>query len=374
MKFIVSSSLLLKNLQSISGVLNVNNTLPILDDFLFEIKEETLKITVSDLETTMNVTVPLTKSEEGIGNIAIPARILLETLKTFSDIPITFTVDEETLGVEIFTGQGKYKLVGHKAEEYPRTPVLEDTTSFDINSSILAKAISKTIFATSEDKLHEVMLGVFCELSPEDITLVATDAHKLVRYKRKDINAEETASFIFPKKPLNQLKNILSSEDIPVKIEYNKTNALFSFENINLICRLIDGKYPNYEAAIPVNNPNKLIVERVPFLNSIKRVAIFSNQSTRQIRLKIIGQELILSAEDMDYSNQARETLKCNYQGEDIEIGFNSRFLQEMIGNIDNDEVSIEMSAPNRAGIIKPVDNENKDEDILMLVMPIILS
>lgn len=373
MKFIVSSSVLLKNLQALSGVLNPSNTLPILDDFLFELKDKTLQITASDLETTMTVTVPLTMSEEP-GIITIPAKILLDTLKTFTDIPITFTINVENMGVEISAGEGKYKLSGHKSDEYPQTPLLENATSLSINSSILVSAFNKTIFATGNDELRPVMSGVFCELTPDDITFVATDAHKLVRYRRTDAKSENSVSFILPKKPLNQLKNILLGDDFPVKIEYDQTNALFEFENVILICRLIDGKYPNYEAVIPTENPNVLITNRSILLNTIKRIAIFANQSTHQVRFKISGQELILSAEDIDFSNEATERLSCNYEGEDMEIGFNSRFFQEMLNNIDNEDVRIEMSAPNRAGLILPVDNENKDEDILMLVMPVMLN
>lgn len=373
MKFIISSSLLLKNLQAILGVINSNNTLPILDDFLFELKEDALTITSSDLETTMSVTVNPDKAEED-GSVAIPAKILVDTLKTFPEIPLSFSINESTLIVEISAGEGKYKLACHKADEYPRTPSLEETTSVEMASMTLANAINKTIFATGNDELRMVLSGVFCEISQEDTTFVATDAHKLVRYKRTDSTATESASFILPKKPLNLLKNLLASQDTPVKLEYNRTNAFFSFSNISLICRLIEGKYPNYDAVIPTNNPNKLVVDRIALLTSIRRVSIFANQSTHQIRFKISGKELVLSAEDTDFSNEAKERLTCNYEGEDIEIGFNSKFMAEMLNNIETDEVMVEMSAPNRAGILLPVNSENKDEDILMLVMPVMLN
>lgn len=374
MKFIVSSSLLLKNIQALSGVLNSSNTLPILDDFLFELKDDKLFITASDLETTMTVSLEPTKSEEA-GTVAIPARILLETLKTFADIPITFTINNETLGIEISAGDGKYKLSGHRSDEYPQMPALEDTTSLELKASILVNAINKTIFATGNDELRPVMSGVFCELTPDDITFVATDAHKLVRYRRTDAKAESSVSFILPKKPLNQIKNILAGNDETiVKIEYNQTNAFFTFDNIFMVCRLIDGRYPNYDAVIPANNPNVLTIDRVSLLNSIKRVAIFANQSTHQVRFKISGKELTLSAEDLDYANEAKERLTCSYEGEDIEIGFNSRFLLEMLTNLDIDEVRFKMSAPNRAGLIMPVEAENEHEDILMLVMPVMLN
>ncbi len=373
MKFIVSSSSLLKNLSALSGVLNPSNTLPILDDFLFELKDGSLFITASDLETTMTVNIPLTKAEEG-GSVTIPAKILIDTLKTFSDIPVTFSINKETLGVEISAGEGKYKLSGHKSEEFPQSPALENTTSVPVKSSVLVDAINMTVFAAGNDELRPVMSGVFCQLSPENIIFVATDAHKLVRYTRTDASTPDAASFILPKKPLNQLRHILAGDDTEVNIEYTDTNILFTFENVRLICRLIDGKYPNYEAVIPTNNPNILTTDRVLLLNSMRRVSIFSNQSTHQVRFKISGKELVLSAEDIDFANEAKERLTCSYEGDDIEIGFNSRFVLEMINNISTEQIRFEMSAPNRAGLILPVDNKNKDEDVLMLVMPVMLN
>lgn len=374
MKFIVSSTLLLKQLQAIGGVINSSNTLPILDNFLFELDKDGLTISASDLETTMTAKVTVVKAER-TGSVAIPAKILLDTLKTFSDIPITFTIESKTTyAIEISAGEGKYKLTGHNADEFPKTPTLESFSSVEIESEVLAKAINKSLFATGNDELRPVMSGVFCQLSPENLTFVATDAHKLVRYRRSDAKSKEVSSFILPKKPLNLLKNLLLYDESIVKIEYNNTNAFFAFSNFNLICRLIDGKYPNYDAVIPTNNPNKLIIERIPFLNSIKRVSIFSNQSTHQVRFKISGKELTLSAEDLDFANEAKERLSCQYEGEDIEIGFNSKFILEMLNNIDSDEVCLEMSAPNRAGLLLPVNNENKDEDLLMLVMPVMLN
>lgn len=373
MKFIVSSSLLSKNLTALSGVLNTSNTLPILDDFLFELKKDALMITASDLETTMTVTIPLDKAEDP-GAVTIPAKILIDTLKTFSDIPVQFTINKETLGVEISAGEGKYKLSGHKSDEFPTSPELEETVAISMDSDLLVNAINKTLFAAGNDELRPVMSGVFFELTPDDITCVATDAHKLVRYRRTDFSAAESASFIMPRKPLSQLKNILSTSEGAVSIDYNQTNAVFTFENVKMICRLIDGKYPNYEAVIPTENPHKLTIDRASLLNSIRRVAIFANQSTHQVRFKLSGKELILSAEDIDFSNEAKERLTCSYDGEDMEIGFNSRFLQEMLTNIDTEEIIIEMSAPNRAGIMHPSATENEAEDILMLVMPVMLN
>lgn len=373
MKFIVSSSILLKNLQAISGVINSNNTLPILDDFLFDLQEENLLVTTSDLETTMSVIIPLDKAEEP-GIMAVPAKILIDTLKTFSDIPISFTAHQDTLAIEISAGEGKYKLSGHKHDEYPKKPEAEDTSGVMMDSDVLARAITKTIFATGNDELRPVMSGVLCELTPDDVTFVATDAHKLVKYRRTDVKADANVSMILPRKPLNQLKNILASDNFPVQIEYNEVNAFFTFKNFHLVCRLIDGKYPNYNAVIPNDNPNKLTVDRVSFLSALRRVAIFANQSTHQVRVKVSGLELALSAEDVDFSNEAKERLICSYDGDDMEIGFNSRFLLEMLNNLETEEVRLEMSAPNRAGILYPENSDIPEEDILMLVMPVMLN
>lgn len=373
MKFIVSSSALLKNLQAIGGVLNSSNTLPILDNFLFELKDSTLYISASDLETTMTVGVALTNADEE-GSIAIPAKFLLDIMKTFPELPVTFNIDPDSFHIEISAGEGKYKLSGYNADEFPRIPVIENASSFEMNSVSLANAITKTIFATGNDELRPVMAGVYCQLAESDITFVATDAHKLVRYRRNDIAPGEVASFILPKKPLNQLKNILGTIDASVKIEYNEVNAFFSFENVNLICRLIDGKYPNYEAVIPSNNSKKLSISRSQLLNALKRISIFANQSTRQIRFSVAGQELNLSAEDADLANEGKERLSCTFEGEDIEIGFNSKFLIEMLVNMECDEVILEMSAPNRAALILPAEGSELEEDILMLVMPVMLN
>jgi len=372
MKFIVSSNSLLKQLQAISGVLNSNNALPILDNFLFEIDKNQLKISASDLETTMKTIIAIESKDTG--NIAVPAKLLLDTLKTFADQPLTFNIDIKKYAIEIVSDYGKYKLTGHNGEEFPKLPNIDSALSLSLEAGVLASAINKTIFATGNDELRPVMSGVFCQLSTNDVIFVATDAHKLVKYRRTDVKAQSAAAFILPKKPLNLLKNILSSVSGEVKIEYNNTNAFFSFENTNLICRLIDGKYPNYEAVIPKENPNKLTVDRVSFLNSIKRVSIFSNKTTHQVRLKVSGSELSISAEDLDFANEASERLTCQYVGEDMEIGFNAKFITDMLNNLGSENVNIEMSAPNRAGILLPTEKENAAEDVLMLVMPVMLN
>ncbi len=373
MKFIVSSNLLLKQLQSISGVLSTNNTLPILDNFLFELNENELKVSASDLETTMTARLTVDMAEDE-GTIAIPARLLLDTLKTFSDIPVTLDIDKSSFGITLIAGEGKYRLAGQDGDEYPKAAELDGAASLKIESDVLHNAITKTIFAASNDELRPTMSGVYCELTTENITFVATDAHKLVRYRRTDIKAEEDAAFILPKKPLNQLKGILLTGDAPVDIEFNQKNARFTFRNITMTCRLIDGKYPNYNAVIPQENPNSLTLDRSPFLNAIRRVSLFSNQATYQVKFKIAGTELQLMAEDLDYANEAQERLNCHFEGNDMEIGFNSKFMVEMLNNLETDQVVMKLSEPNRAGLILPLDDENQDEDILMLVMPVMLN
>ena len=371
MKFIVSSNYLLKQLQVLGGVINNSNTLPILDNFLFELEHSKLTVSASDLETTMASTLEVESESEG--SVAIPAKLLLETLKTFPEQPLTFVIEDNNT-IEISSNHGKYALAYSSAEEFPKAISLDKASTTVVSADILATAISKTVFAAGNDDLRPVMSGVFFQFSTESLTFVATDAHKLVKYSRTDVKADETAEFIMPKKPLNLLKGILAGSDDTVSIEYNDSNAKFSFENSVLICRLIDGKYPNYEAVIPKENPNHLTISRNQFLNSVRRVSIFSNKTTHQIRLKIAGAELNISAEDIDYSNKAEERLTCDYQGDDMQIGFNSRFLSEMLSNLNADDVQLEMSMPNRAGILTPIDGLDKGETVTMLVMPVMLN
>ena len=371
MKFIVSSTYLLKQLQTIGSVINNNNTLPILDNFLFELQKNTLRVSASDLETTISGTLNVESDSEGA--IAVPAKLLLETLKTFPEQPLTF-ISEDNNTMEISSSQGKYALAYIDGEEFPKAVQISNPSSTTIQADILATAISKTIFASGNDDLRPVMSGVFFQFSTEGLTFVATDAHKLVKYTREDIKAAEETEFIMPKKPLNVLKTILAGSEDDVQVEYNESNAKFTYDNIELVCRLIDGKYPNYEAVIPKENPNKLVIDRNQFLSSVRRVSIFSNKTTHQVRLKIAGAELNVSAEDMDYSNKAEERLTCSYQGDDMQIGFNSRFLTEMLSNLNSDEVSLEMSLPNRAGILTPADSLDEGEQITLLVMPVMLN
>jgi DNA polymerase III subunit beta len=372
MNFVVSASGLLKHLKSIGGVLNTNNTIPILDCFLFELNKGELKLSASDMETTITTSLKVESNDSG--SIAIPAKTLQEALANLPEQPISFIADKTKHSIKLKTETGDYNISGQNGEEYPKLAKLESQSSIVIKSDVLANAINKTIFATGNDDLRPVMSGVFCQFNEENSIFVATDAHKLVRYTRSDAKAGTASSFIMPKKPLNVLKGLLSGVDDAVKIEFNKTNALFSFGNVNLVCRLIDGKYPNYEAVIPKQNPNKLTIDRMAFLGALKRVSVFANKATHQIRVKVTGSQLRISAEDLDFSNEGHELLTCTYVGEDMEIGFNARFLLEMVSNLESDEIVLEMSAPNRAGIILPANKANPAEDVLMLVMPVMLN
>jgi DNA polymerase-3 subunit beta len=371
MQFIVSSSQLLKQLQTLIGIVNTNNTLPILDNFLFELSPNKLKITASDIETIMSSTLDVQSEYEGA--IALNARLLVDAIKTFPEQPLTFVVQENHT-VEISSDFGKYDMAFYDGSEFPKTVNLESPSKTTLDSEILATAINYTLFATGNDDLRPVMSGVFFQFNTDGFTFVATDAHKLVKYHRADLKAKESAEFIMPKKPLGILKNILLTAEGEVKIEYNDTNAKFNFDHTTLVCRLIDGKYPNYDAVIPKDNPNRLTVNRASFLNSVRRASIFSSKTTHQIRLKMAGTELNISAEDVDFSNKADERLTCQYEGEDMQIGFNSKFLIEMLNNLSSDDVLIEMSVPNRAGILTPLDGKEDGEDILMLVMPVMLN
>jgi DNA polymerase-3 subunit beta len=371
MRFIVSTSVLLKQLQAISGASSSSTVLPILENFLFEIKDNMLTISATDLQTSMVTSLPIEAKEEG--RVAMPSKILIDTLKTLPDQPVAFSVDTKTLAIEISAGDGKYKLSGENAEDFPKIPVVENVSTVKLASSILSEAINKTIFAVSNDELRPAMSGVLVQLNDQNITFVSTDAHRLVRYRRTDVGAEKPTSIILPKKALTLLKSSLPSDDTTVSIEYNSTNAFFQFGSINLICRLVDERYPDYEAVIPQVNPNKLTVDRSLFLNILRRVVIFANKTTHQVRLKINGSELHISAEDLDFSNEAHERLSCQFEGDDMEIGFNAKFLVEMLNNLNCEEVMLEMSSPNRAGLLMPAVKAD-NEEILMLVMPVMLN
>lgn len=371
MKFIVNSVYLLKQLSNINGVITTNPVVPILENFLFELDKGSLVVTASDLQTSMITELQVESKEKG--SIAVPARILLETLKNLPEQPVTFSIDESSYSVEIISDNGRYKLSGENATDFPRVPSVSNDFSAVISSEVLARAINNTIFATSNDELRPAMTGVYINLGDGNTTFVSTDGHRLVRYRRADVTSDNGNAIIIPRKALNLLKTTLPTENTPVSLDFNMSNAFFRFGNIKMICRLIDERFPDFENVIPVGNSIKMTIDRVDLLGALKRISIYANKTTHQVRLKITGSELQISAEDLDFSNEANERLSCEHEGEDIEIGFNARFIIEMLSNIDTDKVQLNMSAPNKAGVILPADKENS-EDILMLVMPVMLN
>ncbi len=371
MKFIVSSSSLLKQLATINGVVSTNPIVPILENFLFQLDGNTLTVTASDLQTVMVTEIEVESTDKDA--VAIPAKLLLDTLRGLPEQPITLKIDTETFGTEIISNNGRYKLSGENPIDFPKIPSVSRSMHVELTARSLGEAIGNTIFATSTDDLRPAMTGVYLQLTAQNATFVATDGHRLIRYRRSDIKSDSDSSMIIPRKALNLLKSSLPADDTLVKAEFSPSNAFFSFANIKMICRLIDERYPDYENAIPTNNPNTLTINRLDLLNSLKRIAIYSNRTTHQIRLKMQVNELMISAEDLDYSNEADEKLMCEFNGDDMEIGFNAKFLIEMLTNLDAKTVTFELSAPNRAGLLLPAE-KNENEDILMLVMPVMLN
>lgn len=370
MKFIVSSSALLKQLQHIAGVINTNTVLPILEDFLFEIDKNKLTVVATDLETVMRVQLDVEAKDKG--RVCIPARILIDSLKNIPDQPLTFTIDKN-FGIEITSDNGKYKVMGENPDNFPKEPATDDATSFTLPASALITAINKTLFATSSDDLRPAMTGVFFELDKKSMQCVATDAHRLVRYKRTEVKCPKNDSFIVPRKPLNLLKAAIPSNDEELTLSYNGNHLFVKHGTTQMSCRLIDARFPDYKVVIPADNPYRLTVNKSDFQGALRRVSIFSNKSTNQVALSISGSELQLAAQDVDFSFEGNERMKCQYNGEDLMIAFNAKFLIEMLSAADSDEVNIELSTPTKAGLIKPATQE-ENEELLMLVMPLMLN
>lgn len=378
MKFIVSSTELLSHLQAISRVINNKNSLPILDNFLLQLEGKILTMTASDIETTLITSIEV-ETAEGNGKVAVASRLLLDTLREFSEQPLTFNINDSNLAMVITSANGSYNFIGQNGDEYPRMPQLQDDARFlTLPVSTLNSGISKTLFCTAEDELRPVMNGIYFDIIFGNLTLVATDAHKLVRYKTKYTSAslkeeDETANFILPKKPANMLKNILPKESGEVEIKFDTKNAHFKLANYTMICRQVEGKFPNYNGVIPKNNPFKIIIDRVSFLNALKRVSVFANQASNLVKLAISENLIHISAQDIDFSISAEETISCQFEDDLIKIGFKSSFLIEILGNINSGDVIMELSDASRAGLILPFENDT-EEEILMLLMPMLLN
>lgn len=370
MKFIVSSSALLKQAQHVAGVIGNNTVLPILSDFLFEIEGGNLSIVATDLETVIRENLPVESKETG--KICIPAKILVDTLKNIPDQPLTFDIDQN-FGIEITSDNGKYKVMGESAANFPKEPVAEDTDAISIPAHALITAITKTIFATSNDDLRPAMNGVLLELSNKGIQFVATDAHRLVKYLRKDAISKTTTSIIVPKKPLTLIKNVIQANNDILELSFNSNHLFIKHDTTLISCRLIEARFPDYKVVIPTDNPYTLTVNKNEFQSALRRVSIFSNKSNNLVVLNISGSELQLTAQDIDFSFEGNERMNCQYDGEDMAIAFNSRFMLDMVMAIDGEELKIELSTPSKAGLLKPVE-AGSDEDLLMLAMPLLIN
>ena len=373
MKFTVSSSALLSLLATTGKVISNKSSLPILEHFLMELKDGQLTVTTSDLETTLIGSIAV-ENVEREGSIAAPAKLMLDSLKEFPEMPLEIEVNNTTWEIKIVWNSGHLSIPGASAISYPATQTQgAESKSLTLDVDVLVSGINKTIFATADDELRPVMNGVYFDFSTETLTFVATDAHKLVKYAAEH-NGDFSSAFILPKKPANLLKNLLLKEDEPIQVEFDAKNVTFQLKNFKLVCRLIEGNYPNYNAVIPASNPNKVLVDRVEFVNGIKRVAVCSNPTTNLIRMDIANNKVNLTAQDIDFSVSANETISCSYDGQPVTIGFKSTFLVEILSNIDTPTVVIELADSTRAGVFKPVYDDKQSSETLMLLMPMMIN
>lgn len=372
MKFTVSSSALLSLLSTTGKIISSKNTLPILDYFLMELRNGELKVTASDLETTFVGSIKVDMEKEGL--IAAPAKLMLDSLKEFSEQPLTIEANDSTWEIKTTWKTGEATIPGTSGQSYPAVQALDSNKNvLTMDAGMLVNGINKTIFATADDELRPVMNGVYFSIDPEKVTFVATDAHKLVRYIAEHASGI-TASFILPKKPASLLKNTLLKENGEITAEFDTKNVVFNIGSYTMVCRLIEGNYPNYNAVIPSANPNKVIVDRIELLNGIKRVAVCSNQATNLIKLEIKANHIDLVAQDLDFSISARESVSAIYEGSPITIGFKSTFLIEILSNIETPSVVMELADSTRAGVFKPVYDDKQPSDTLMLLMPMMIN
>ncbi|MCD7935810.1 MAG: DNA polymerase III subunit beta [Tannerellaceae bacterium] len=373
MKFEVSSTALLSRLQSISKVIASKNSLPILDSFLFDLDGELLTITASDAETRLVTSVEVMNTE-GTGLFAVSSKILLDPLKELPEQPLRFEINDENLEIFIHFENGKYNFIGQKGDTYPQQkPLGDNNISLTLDAHTLLNGISRSLFATAEDELRPVMNGIYFDIHNEDITFVASDGHKLVRLRNSSVKSPERAAFILPKKPANLLRNILAKEGEPVLIRFDENNAYINCSNFEMVCRLIEGRYPNYNSVIPQENPYKVTIDRLSFLTALKRVSVFSNPASSLVKLHLNENQMIVSAQDIDFSTSAEEKIVCQFAGIELKIGFKATYLIEILSNISSDEVLLELADPSRAGLIIPTENE-PNEDLLMLLMPMMLN
>lgn len=374
MKFVVSSNAMLTRLLAVSKVIGGKSVQPILDNILLVAKDGVLYATASDKETTMEAQIELESLSEG-GRITIPAKILLDILKEFPEQPLTFDINTATNEVRLISEKGEFSVPGESAEDYPEQKALsDDAFAIETTCGLMLDGIVKSIFATANDDLRPVMNCILIEMNEENFTFVASDAHKLIRYKRFDAKTTEGIhSLILPKKPASMLKNILPKDDAVLQISFNEKMACFVFGDYKMVSTLIEGRFPNYNSVIPQNNPKKVIVEKKELYNSLRRVSVMANQASNLVKFEVESGKLIVSAQDVDYAMSGHETLTCQYEGDSIAIGFKSPFVLEILSNIQSENVVLELSDPTRPGVFLPFDNEKGDEDLLMLLMPMMV-
>ena len=373
MRFNVSSTALLSRLQSIGKVIASKNTLPILDNFLFQLEGDKLTVTASDAETRLVTSVEVMNTQ-GSGLFCVSAKMLLEPLKELPEQPLTFDVNDANLEVFIHFQNGKYNFIGQKGDTYPQQkPLGEQAVEVVMDGQLLLNGISRSLFATADDELRPVMNGIYFDFHTDDLTFVASDGHKLVRLRNLSVQSEERASFILPKKPATLLKNLLAKEEGVVRLQFDDNNAYVHCANFEMVCRLIEGRYPNYNSVIPKENPFQVTIDRLSLLNALKRVSVFSNQSSSLIKLHLKDNLLTVSAQDIDFSTSAEERIPCAYEGDELSIGFKATYLIDILGNISSADVILQLADPSRAGLIFPSENE-ENEDFLMLLMPMMLN
>ncbi|MDR0430476.1 MAG: DNA polymerase III subunit beta [Tannerellaceae bacterium] len=373
MKFDVSSTALLSRLQSISKVIASKNSLPILDSFLFDLEGNKLTVTASDAETRMVTSVNVMNAE-GSGKFAVTAKILLEPLKELPEQPLNFVINDDNLAIDVHFENGQYNFIGQPGDAYPQQKPLNETNiSITIDAQTLLNGISRSLFATADDELRPVMNGIYFDIHKDDLTFVASDGHKLARLRNLSVQSNEEASFILPKKPANLLRSVLAKESAPIQIKFDDNNAYIFSPNFEMVCRLIEGRYPNYDSVIPQENPYKVTVDRISLHNALKRVAVFSNAASSLVKLHLTANEMIISAQDIDFSISAEEKITCQFDGTELKIGFKATFLIEILGNIASEDIILELADPSRAGVILPIENE-ENEEVLMLLMPMMLN
>ncbi len=370
MKFVVSSSILLKHLTNVKDVIPNNPVIPILENFLFDIADGQLTIMTSDLQTSMTTWMNVEADKNG--QIAIPSKMLIDTLKNLPEQPVTFKVDLDTYSTELVTEKGRYKISCENATDFPKIPELKRTTKFELSTGLIESAINSTLFAVGNDELKPALMGIYFNFTTAYFDFVSTDTKRLVRYRRRDFTTDNESSFIVHRKALATLKSSLTSENQPLDIEFNETNVSFKFANIKMVCRLLDEKYPDYEMVIPSKSSNIIFIDRDELLGALKRLSIYANKSTSQIRFNIVGNSMKISSEDLDFFNEASEVLSCDHEGQDIEIAFSGKLLIEMLNNIQTQRVSIKLSEPNRPGVIEPADN-SENEETTSILMPLML-